>query len=209
MKQEKLSKSDKALIVVYELEKKRKSNVKITVEDVAVALWKKYPSEFCMKGYPQYPNVDIPKYITKLLNNGFINGGSFDYRLTIKGEEYVRNLMSKDRKDIVGIQESAIPSRNIKSEINRILNSKIFHYYIDNNNPKFVESDVFDFIGTSSRSLISHNKKIFLAKYNVIIKDILPFCERHKEQDMNAKNIIELWKLLYENFKEIIEREIK
>jgi len=209
MQQEKLSKSDKALIVVYELEKKRKNNGKITVEDVAVALWKKYPSEFCMKGYPQYPNVDIPKYITKLLNNGFINGGSFDYRLTVKGEEYVHNIISKDKKEIVGIQESAIPSRNIKSEINRILNSRIFRYYIENNEPKFVESDVFDFIGTSSRSLISHNKKIFLSKYNVITKDIIPFCEKYKEQDMNAKKILELWKLLYESFKGIIEREIK
>ena len=67
-----LSKSEKILVAIYELHKIKTE--KITVEDVAVKLWQLWSSEFCMRGYPQYPNVDIQKYITKLLDNNLVSG---------------------------------------------------------------------------------------------------------------------------------------
>ena len=110
-----LSKSDKALIAIYELEKYRKGTDKITVEDVAVRLWKKYPTEFSMKGYPQYPNVDIQKYITKLLVNHLINGGVFNYVITAKGTERAKSLMSG--KVVTKAQITSEIRRDIKIEI--------------------------------------------------------------------------------------------
>lgn len=66
METKELNKSDKILMAIEELAKEK---TKVTIDDVAVRVWKKYPHEFCMRGYPQYPNVDINKYVTKLLTN--------------------------------------------------------------------------------------------------------------------------------------------
>ena len=61
------SKSEKALYGIYLLNKEGKKP--ITVEHLAVKLWSLYSKEFCMKGYPQFPNVDIQKYLTKLFTS--------------------------------------------------------------------------------------------------------------------------------------------
>lgn len=209
MKKDILSKSDKALLAISELEKKRKIGGKITVEDVAVALWKIYPSEFCMRGYPEFPNVDIQKHITKLLENNLVNGGVYDYRITPKGEESVRKLQMGKGKESGGIKETTEFSRKINSEIKRILNSKVFHYFVETPNPEFVESDLFEFLGTSSRSLATHNRSIFIARYNLIVKDTIPLCEERKNIDKNAEKILKLWSLLLSKFKERIEGGLK
>ncbi len=202
-----LSKSDKALIAIYELEKYRKGTDKITVEDVAVRLWKKYPTEFSMKGYPQYPNVDIQKYITKLLVNHLINGGVFNYVITAKGTERAKSLMSG--KVVTKAQITSEIRRDIKIEIERILNSKVFTYYTTTQKPRFVESDLFDFMGTSSRSLMTHNQSIFISKYNTITKDVIPFCQQQSKNDKRMEMIVRLWDRLFEDFKTTIEGQIK
>lgn len=202
-----LSKSDKALIVIYELEKHRKGNDKITVEDVAVRLWKKYPTEFSMKGYPQYPNVDIQKYITKLLANHLINGGVFNYTITAKGTEHAKSLLSG--KVATKAQITSEIRRDIKIEIERILNSKVFIYYTTTQKPRLVESDLFDFMGTSSRSLMTHNQSIFISKYNTIVKDVIPFCQQQIKNDKRMEMILSLWRRLSEDFKTTIEGQIK
>ena len=202
-----LSKSDKALIAIYELEKQRKGTYKITVEDVAVELWKKYPTEFSMKGYPQYPNVDIQKYITKLLANHLIDGGVFNYIITAKGAEYAKSLLMEKVTSKAQITNEI--RRDIKIEIERILNSKVFTYYSTTHKPKFVESDLFDFMGTSSRSLMTHNQSIFLSKYNTIVKDVIPFCLHQKKNDERMELIVNLWQRLSEEFKTTIEGQIK
>ena len=202
-----LSKSNKALIAIYELEQERNEMDKITVEDVAVRLWKKYPTEFSMKGYSQYPNVDIQKYITKLLSNHLINGGVFNYTITAKGTEYVKSLLSE--KIVAKTEITNEVRRDIKIEIERILNSKAFIYYISTKKPKFVESDLFDFMGTSSRSLMTHNQSIFISKYNTIVKDVIPFCQQKSKNDRRMKMIVSLWHCLSKDFKTTIAGQIK
>lgn len=197
-----LSKSDKALIAIYHLESKKETGKKITVEDVAVELWRAYPTEFCMKGYPEYPNVDIQKYITKLLANNLIVGGVYNYSMTHKGMEIANQLSTMETtKTKPALAEVR---RDIKSEIERIVNSKVFKYYITTKNLDFVESDLFEFMGTSARSLNTHNDSTFVRKYNIIINDVIPFCKKNKDTDKNMKAILEIWSELAERFKTVL-----
>ena len=197
-----LSKSDKALIAIYHLESKKETGRKITVEDVAVELWRTYPTEFCMKGYPEYPNVDIQKYITKLLANNLIVGGVYNYSMTHKGMEIANQLSTMETtKTKPALAEVR---RDIKSEIERIVNSKVFKYYITTKKLDFVESDLFEFMGTSARSLNTHNDSTFVRKYNMIINDVIPFCKKNKDTDKNMKAIIEIWSELAKRFKTIL-----
>jgi len=206
MKKRNLSKSEKILIAINKLKKTKKN--KITVEDVAVKLWKMWPSEFCMRGYPQYPNVDIQKYITKLLDNHLIVGGVFNYKITEKGKKYVEDLIKvkKEQKQTASINQQP---RYIKSEYIRIINSKIFKYYSKGEIDFFVESDLFEFLGTSARSLHTKDKNVFLARYNIITKDLIPFCKKFMKQDENARKIVELWNRLSTQFKELLNTKVK
>ncbi|MDE2217316.1 MAG: hypothetical protein KGJ87_09190 [Planctomycetota bacterium] len=201
------SKRDKILLVISQLEQKRKPGRKITVENLAVALWKKYPSEFSMRGYPQYPNVDIQKNMTKLFTNKLIAGGVHDYSITQKGMDYIKNLKSNGKT--LKLPDSSIIRRDIEAEIKRIFNSKVFNYYMKTPNPKFVESDFFDFIGTSSRSLTSFSKSMFLAKYNTIAKEVIPLCKKNRTQDRRIAMIVDLWEILFKKFGHAMEDRIK
>lgn len=204
MKKDELNKSEKVLLAIYELNKSEKN--KITVEDVAVKLWKIWPSEFCMRGYPKYPNNDIQKHITKPLNNNWLTGGVYGYKLTEKGKNYVKQLKNiksnKQKREIINEQP-----RFIKTEFSRIINSKVFKYYSQDKKIDFLESDLFDFLGTSPRSLSTKDRNVFLTRYNIVVKDVLPFCKKIAEKDEEAKKIIEIWRKLWDKFKDLLSKK--
>ncbi len=207
MKQNKLSKGDKALIAIFELSKNKNT---ITVEDIAVKLWEMYPSEFSMRGYSKFPNVDIQKHITKLLKNNLVRGGVYNYKLTDKGKTEAQNLILVDNEIGDNKKDESKPNRDVKIEIDRILKSKVFNYYKKSGATDFLESDLFEFLGTSARSFSTGAQydNTFLLKYNLLLKDIIPFCEKNRS-DPNLSKIIDLWKILTEKFKELINRRVK
>jgi|SRR3989338_406904 len=152
-----LSTSDKILLAIYELDKNKLNIKKITKEEMVIKVWKMFPSDFCIKGYPQYPNADISKYVTKLFKENLLKGSFYNYILTPKGKEYAEHISNKD-----GIGGKVTPissSRQIESEIKRIKGSKVFQLFLKGEKElEFLESDLFDFLGTSSRSLTDSNK---------------------------------------------------
>ncbi len=199
-----LSKSEKILVAIYKLGQSDKN--KITVEDVAVKLWKMWPSEFCMRGYPQYPNVDIQKYITKLLDNNLIVGGVYNYKITEKGKQIFEKITDLEHKKDKKMGEvTAEQPRYIRSEVKRIINSNVFKYFLKDESAHFLESDFFEFLGTSARSLSTKDKNIFLTRLNTVVKDVIPYCIRIREKDEYADKIVRLWEILSEHFKRIIE----
>ena len=189
------------MLAIYELNEENRQ--KITVEDVAVQLWKMYPTEFCLRGYPQYPNNDIQKHVTKLLDNNLITGGVFNYKITPKGKNFVQEIMKKENVNKENV--SAEQPRHIRSEINRILNSKVYKYFLENPQMDFLESDLFEFLGTSSRSLTTKDRNVFLTRYNTLIKDIIPFCKSIKKNEDYAKKIIKLWEELQLKFEGVLK----
>ena len=200
MKANTLNKSEKILIAIYELDKEKKD--KITVEDVAVKLWKIWPSEFCMRGYPKFPNNDIQKYITKILDNNFVKGGVFGYKITGKGITYAEQLKGVKIKE----KDNKI-RRQIESEYDRIARSKVFKYYSQDTKMDFLESDLFEFLGTSPRSLSTKDRNIFLTRYNSVVKDVIPFCKKIADKDKEAKKIIEIWEKLSDKFEELLNQK--
>lgn len=191
------SKSEKALYAIYLLNKDGNKN--ITVEDLAVKLWSLKNSEFCMKGYPQYPNVDIQKYLTKLFENNFIQGGVSNYKITEKGILLIKNIISSNNlKKNIDLDHTL--NRELVKEINRIINSKLYEYYISTKNPELTENDFFDFLGTSSRSYRDKSNSFFIQRVNLIKKDLIAYCLKDKNKDVKLKNIYELWVLLNNKF---------
>ena len=65
-----LLKRQKILLVLFRLSKHSKMNLKF--EDIVVALFKKYPEEFQLKGYQQYPDSAM-----KITPSGFYQPGVY------------------------------------------------------------------------------------------------------------------------------------
>lgn len=205
-KKQELNMSDKILLAIYELNKKRTSGRKITKEEMVVKVWKMFPADFCLKGYPQYPNADISKYITKLFKENLLKGSFFNYILTSKGKEYAEGIMHSGKSDKKKIVISS--SREIEAEIKRIKTSKVFHLFLKRETD-FLESDLFDFLGTSARSLLDSNKTTFISKYNLIMKEVIPFCEKNKKTDPEAEKIVLLSDILIKKFRDILSQKGK
>ena len=202
-----LSINDKILLAIYELDKKRKEGEKITKEEMVIKVWKMFPEDFCIKGYPQYPNADISKYVTKLFKDNLLKGSFYNYILTLKGKEYAERLLTFGPV-VLKKGEIISSTRQIDSEVSRIKSSKIFQLFLKGEK-EFIESDLFDFLGTSSRSFNDANKTPFISKYNFIVKEVIPFCEKIKSKDGYAKQIVILWGIFSEKFKETLNKKIK
>lgn len=198
--------SDKILLAIYTLNKKHAESGKITKEEMVVKVWEMFPEDFCIKGYPQYPNADISKYITRLFKENLLKGSFFNYVITSKGKEYAESIMPDTKNDKKKIVISG--SREIEAEIKRIKNSKIFHLFL-NGESNFLESDLFDFLGTSARSLLDSNKTIFISKYNLIMKEVIPFCGKIKKRDPEAEKIILLSDILIQKFRDILTQKTR
>lgn len=197
--------SDKILLAIYELEKKRKTGEKITKEEMVIKVWKMFPNDFCIRGHPEYPNADIAKYVTKLFKENLLKGSFYNYTITEKGRRYAKNLLSKG--PIKSKQSISVP-RDVEAEISRIKSSKVFQLYTQREFD-FIESDLFDFLGTSSRSFGDSNKTAFISKFNLISKEVVPFCDRNKDKEPDAVKIVSLWKMLLTKFKDLLSKKIR
>lgn len=199
-----ISKSDKILFIINFLTEKRKDI--ITVEDIAVTAWKKWPDEFCMRGYPNFPNVDIQKFITRLLENALIVGGVQNYKITEKGRQYVSEKFQNNIKKSKHPNPILQVPRHVKFELARIMSTEVFKLYMKGKNDEFLESDFFEFMGTSPRSVTTKDRNIFQIRYNSLVKEVLPFCQKNKNLDARYPQILELWKILSKNYVKILQQ---
>ncbi len=205
------SQSDKVLLTFYRLNKDEDGR-KLALEDIAVNAWKDNPTEFCLRGYKDHPDVKrIERIISNLKSLGFIRGNAYNYRLTPDGIKYVQGLSNIQNKGNIKIKDTAETSRTMRAEILRIIRSRIFREYTEAKNSSktvvFLESDFFEFLGTSARSLGTpkERKQFFLPKYNLIVNEVIPFCKKNAKTDRDAAVVIELWNILFEKFGKIIE----
>jgi hypothetical protein len=197
------TKSLKILRSIYELDKNKKERDKITKEMMVVKSWKMFPSDFSMKGYPQYPNADISKYITALFRTNFLKGGFHNYKITEKGKKFIEEEKIK-KQPKKSIDKTKIP-RYIEFEINRILASKVFEYF-SGGKEDFLETDLFEFLGTSARSFKDNNQSNFLSRYNLVAKEVIPFCQKNKNLDSRLEGIVNLWKSLQNKFSSLLKK---
>ena len=203
-----LNMGEKVILAIYSIEIEELDK-KITKEDVAVSLWKIYPKDFCLRGYPQYPNSDIPKYFTKLLENNLIIGNVHGYKLTEKGKKFAEELNIKSFKENSNHLESKEIPRFLETELKRILTTNVFNAFLENNDVELVESDLFEFLGTSSRSFMTKDNSSFISRYNLIVKDLIMFCNNNLEKNSNYKIIISLWEKLENLFSKLLKEKIK
>ena len=81
----KLSRADKILMVLYEMG--GESRKPLRYEDIVVSVFKKYPQDFQLRGYPQYPDSSdlVHKPLYDFRKNGLLEANNKVFVLTERG----------------------------------------------------------------------------------------------------------------------------
>jgi hypothetical protein len=151
MQNVKLSRGEKILITLYELS--GKSTKSIRYEDIVVSVFKKYPDDFHLKGYPEYPEsgdlVHKPLYDYK--KKGLLLAGKKMFALTDKGIVAIEQLIN-NLSGLTVVVNSEKFTRDIDQEIARISKTSGFNLFISDEQDQIVDTDYFEYLGTTVRA---------------------------------------------------------
>src|SRR3990167_6618802 len=94
-----LNRGEKILLFLYESEKDQKK--RFVYEDIAVGLFKKYPDDFHLKGYPEYPDSSdsSQRLLYEFKKKGYVSAANKIFSLTDNGIEFAKVL--SDRKSSI------------------------------------------------------------------------------------------------------------
>lgn len=164
-----LTRSEKILLVMYELSGGKM--IKIRYEDIVVSAYKKFTSDFQLKGYPQYPDTgDIihkPLY-SELKKKGYVLSGGKYFSLTKKGLEYGLFLQRKKSGQIKKNDLVNKFSRSEEDELENILKSNAFKLFVENKKDDILDIDFHSYLGTTVRT----RKYDFFGRLSVIEESI-------------------------------------
>jgi len=194
-----LTRSEKILLVMYELSDGK--TAKIRYEDIVVRAFKKFSSDFQLKGYPEYPDtgdiVHKPLY-SDLKKKGFVLSGGKYFALTKKGLEYGSILKNKMRGTIETKMKDNKFSRSDKDELENIITSNAYKMFIDDKKDEILDIDFHSYLGTTVRT----KKYDFLGRLTTIEEAI------NATKQKNPKlysNLMELHDFMCIRFSNIID----
>ncbi len=195
--EQRISKRDKLLIVIYEMSSGKQNTLKY--EDISVEAFKKYPDDFHLRGYPEYPDTgdSTQRPLYSLRKEGLIQVRNKFASLTEKGTTYVKQIL--EAKSIPSQKSSQRLSRDIMTEIERIKNTEAFQLFVTDRKNQIVDTDFFAYLGTTVRT----ERTDFKAR----IKTIDDVIETIKTKDEYGA-IVDLHNYLFEKFKDIIKTKL-
>jgi len=159
-------------------------------EDIVVAAFKRFPSDFQLRGYPQYPDAsDIHKPLYKMKRDGLIRSANKSFLLTEAGLELARSLS----------KPSSVTSDRLtkteEGEIQRILKSEAFHLYNSGRSSQILDTDFYDCVGASVRTPNAEFSGRLATMRAAVIAN-----ERRAHSDPQAKIIAEFHAWLIQQF---------
>jgi hypothetical protein len=168
-------------------------------EDIFVEAFKKYPDEFHLRGYPQYPDTGdaTQRPLYSLRRDGLIQVRSKFVTLTEKGITLALQLINANSN--LPKKSSQKLSRDIVSEVDRIKNTDVFQLFATDKKDHIVDTDFFNYLGTTVRT----ERTDFIAR----IKTLKGVIEMIKTKD-EYKLIVDLHNYLFERFKDIINTKL-
>lgn len=170
-----LSRSEKILLYLFEF---GEGGIKrVRYEDIVVGLFKKYPHEFQLKGFPEYPDsgdiVHKPLYDFK--KKGYVNAVNKVFSLTERGLELAKQLSSQ--AETRGGNNNDRLSRSTEAEISRIKSSEGFGLFENGERERISDNDLYDYLGVTVRT----KKNAFLGRLESINTAIAELKEHDNE----------------------------
>ena len=199
MKKINLSKQHKILLVLLELSGVEKKNIKF--EDIVIALFQKFPQDFHLKGYENYPDSGdmVKRPLYTLRDNGLLTVRNMIFSLTDKGLNVVERIKGQVGGKKIEISENF--DRYIEKEFKRIENLNSFKLFIEKRFDNILDTDFFDYLGTSVKA----EKNDFKSRLNIMI-DIVKILE--KQRKSRFKILLNFHNFMFNKFRKEIDYKI-
>jgi|ERR1035437_1694513 hypothetical protein len=140
-----LSRPQKILAVMYEL--CRGDATALQYEDIVVAAFKRYPEDFQLRGYPQYPDSsDVHKPLYEMKQQGLLRSANKMFELTPRGLEVASRLVHSEREDRDRLTKPE------ESEINRMVNCAAFKLFQEGHKEAILDTDFYEYLGVTVRT---------------------------------------------------------
>lgn len=187
-----LSKPQKILAVMFDLCSGQQKA--LLYEDIVVASFKKYPEDFQLRGYPQYPDSsDIHKPLYEMKRAGLIRAANKTFQLTPQGIDAARMLMHSDFSDKERLTKAE------EHEINRIVNSAAFRLFQEDHRESILDTDFYEYLGVTVRT----GKSDFWGRLNNVEQAVN--AHAGKRADELSARLMNLHCFLKANFQEELE----
>jgi len=139
------TKPQKILAVMFELSKGEEKPLQY--EDIVVSSFRRYPEDFQLRGYPQYPDSsDIHKPLYRMKRDGLVRSAKKSFILTPHGLDVVRKIVEQPSSDQDRLTKPE------ESEINRILKSQAFQLFQEGHTARILDTDFYEYLGLSVRT---------------------------------------------------------
>lgn len=191
-----LSKGEKILVFLYDFG--NGNAVKVRYEDIVVGLFKKYPHDFHLKGYPEYPDTGdlIHKPLYDFKKKGYINAANKIFSLTERGLELAQSLSGKN-SNFENVTDRL--SRSTETEVTRVKNLEGFSLFMGGKKDKLSDNDLYSYLGVTVRT----QKNAFVGRLetmNAVMEEI-----RNQDRSDLYKSLLEYHEFLISKHKDIIE----
>lgn len=170
-------------------------------EDIVVKAFELYPTDFQLRGHPQYPDSsDIHKPLYgPLKRQGLVKAANKMFSLTEKGLTKA-NLMTQT-KDTSGANKGERITRDVAREIERLTTTNAWRLFVEGNKDKILDTDFYSYIGVTVRT----ERNSFLGRLHSV-EDAIKIAVKVDPQPMHVK-LEELCKFLFKKFDLIIKRQ--
>lgn len=197
IKSQDLSRGEKILTFLYEFGDGGRA--KIRYEDIVAGLFKKYPHDFHLKGYPEYPDSGdlIHKPLYDFKKKGYLNASNKIFSLTERGVEYAKQLLTGNPASS-GSSDDRL-SRTAATELARVKNLEGLGLFIKGEQNKLSDSDFYEYLGVTVRT----QKNAFIGRVetmNTVLEEL-----KHHVNDSLYLSIAKYHEFLIEKHKDVID----
>jgi hypothetical protein len=147
-----LSMSQKVFVTLYRLSSEGRK--KVRYEDVVVQVFKDYPADFHLKGYPEYPDSGdaVHKPLYDYRKKGMVSASNKMFSLTPHGLEEAGKLIAFEKGLPTTEPGHHRLERDAEIEINRIKQLESLKLFGEGKEDQIIDADLFDYLGVSVRT---------------------------------------------------------
>lgn len=147
-----LSKEQKVLLALYRLWNEGRK--KVRYEDIVVRVFKDYPGDFHLKGYPEFPDTGdaVHKPLYDYRKRGMVSASNKMFSLTPHGVAEAERLQTAEKGKPALRQASHRLERDAQIELDRVKQLEGFKLFLTDKKDDIIDSDLFEYLGVSVRS---------------------------------------------------------
>ncbi|MCX6738146.1 MAG: hypothetical protein NTY11_01890 [Candidatus Parcubacteria bacterium] len=193
-----LTKQEKIILVISEISNLKQENIKF--EDIVVALYKKFPNDFHLKGHKNYPDSgdSVKRALYTLRDRGFLYVNNMIFKMTDKGIDFGEKMINSVHG--IKIIEKDNLDRYIINEINRIKKLEGFALFLSGEREGIFDTDFYNYLGITART----EKSDFLGRFG-IIKETMEKISNYVRTEPSYRKILEYHEYLINKFRNIID----